>query len=38
LIDDNALDFRRKFSLRTTKNRLADPSEIFALDLKRKFQ
>jgi hypothetical protein len=34
----NALDFQRKFFLRTTKNRLADPSENCALDFKREFR
>ena len=34
----NALDFQCKFFLCTTKNRLADPSEICALDFKRKFR
>jgi hypothetical protein len=32
----NALIFQRKFFPRMTKNRLADPSEICALDLKHK--
>jgi hypothetical protein len=33
----NALICQRKFFLRIAKHRLADPSEIRALDLKRKF-
>jgi hypothetical protein len=34
----NALIFQRKFFLRTAKNRLTDPSEIFALDFKHEFR
>ena len=33
----NALIFRCNFFLRTSKNRLPDPSEICALDFKREF-
>lgn len=34
----NALIFRCKFFLRTTKNRLTDPSEICALEFKHEFR
>jgi hypothetical protein len=34
----NALIFQCKFFLRTTKNRLTDPSEIRALEFKGKFR
>jgi len=34
----NALIFQRKFLHRTVKHRLADPSEIRALDFKREFR
>jgi hypothetical protein len=34
----NALNFQYKFFLRTTKNRLAEPSEICALDFKHEFR
>jgi hypothetical protein len=33
----NALNFQHKFFLRAAKNRLTDPSEIRALEFKRKF-
>jgi hypothetical protein len=34
----NALIFQRNFFLRMAKDRLHDPSEIWALDFKRKFR
>ncbi|MGB6549199.1 MAG: hypothetical protein WBF24_10285, partial [Xanthobacteraceae bacterium] len=34
----NSLNFKRKFFQRRTKNRLPNPSEIFALDFKREFR
>ena len=37
-IHGNALNYQRKFFLRTLKHRMPDPSEIRALDLKRKFR
>jgi hypothetical protein len=38
LSHDNALIFRRKIFLRATKNRLADPSKISALEFKGEFR
>jgi hypothetical protein len=35
--DRNALNYERKFFLSITKNRLADPSEICALEFKEEF-
>ena len=34
----NALIFQRKFFLRVLKNRISDPSEICALDIKAEFR
>jgi hypothetical protein len=36
--DRNALNYKRKFFLRMTKHRLADPSKIWALDFKGEFR
>jgi hypothetical protein len=38
LNDSSALIFQRKFFQRARKNRLPNPSEICALDLKREFR
>ena len=38
LSQGNVLDFKRKFFLSATKNRLPDPSEIRAFDFKQEFR